>query len=393
MKVVALVALVAVASASYFEEDFSGDWESKWVQSKAKSDFGTFVSSTGKYFGDAAVAKGIKTSQDARNYALSAAFPTFSNDEKTLIIQFSVKHEQNIDCGGGYVKVFPSTIDQLDMHAGENETPYNLMFGPDICGPGHKKVHVIFAYNGKNLQTKKNIAAKSDELTHLYTLTIKSDNTYQVDIDGKKEESGSLFEDFEFLEPKEINDPALSKPSDWVDTKTIADASESKPATWDAPETISDPAAEKPEDWDDESDGAWEAPNIANPDFKGEWKAKQIPNPEYKGEWVHPQVANPKFVDDKTVYNYADFGVIGFDLWQVKAGTIFDNVLITSDAADAKAGVAVFNSIVKGENDAKSKADKEASDKAAAEEAAKKADAPAAAEEDVEDESEAKDEL
>ena len=36
----------------------SGDWEGKWVQSKAKSDFGTFVTSTGKYFGDADVAKG-----------------------------------------------------------------------------------------------------------------------------------------------------------------------------------------------------------------------------------------------------------------------------------------------------------------------------------------------
>lgn len=48
---------------------------------------------------------GIKTSQDARFYALSAGFDKFSNEDKTLVIQFTVKHEQSIDCGGGYVKV------------------------------------------------------------------------------------------------------------------------------------------------------------------------------------------------------------------------------------------------------------------------------------------------
>ncbi len=40
------------------------------------------------------------------------------------------------------------------------ESPYNLMFGPDICGPGTKKVHVIFNYNGKNLLIKKDIRCK-----------------------------------------------------------------------------------------------------------------------------------------------------------------------------------------------------------------------------------------
>lgn len=42
---------------------------------------------------------------DARFYALSAKFPeAFSNEGKTLVVQFTVKHEQSIDCGGGYVK-------------------------------------------------------------------------------------------------------------------------------------------------------------------------------------------------------------------------------------------------------------------------------------------------
>jgi calreticulin len=49
--------------------------------------------------------QGIKTSQDARFYALSTKFDKFSNRGKTLVAQFTVKHEQGIDCGGGYIKV------------------------------------------------------------------------------------------------------------------------------------------------------------------------------------------------------------------------------------------------------------------------------------------------
>lgn len=37
----------------------------------------------------------------------------------------------------------------------------NLLFiGPDICGPGTKKVHVIFNYKDKNLLIKRDITCK-----------------------------------------------------------------------------------------------------------------------------------------------------------------------------------------------------------------------------------------
>ena len=101
---------------------------------------------------------GIQTSEDARFYGLSAKFDKpFSNEGKPLVIQFTVKHEQEIDCGGGYVKVFGSDLDQKDMHG---DSPYKIMFGPDICGYSTKKVHVIFNYKGKNLLTKKEIRCK-----------------------------------------------------------------------------------------------------------------------------------------------------------------------------------------------------------------------------------------
>lgn len=57
---------------------------------------------------------------------MSRKFKPFSNKNEDLVIQFSVKHEQNIDCGGGYVKIFDCKLDQKDMHG---ETPYEIMFG------------------------------------------------------------------------------------------------------------------------------------------------------------------------------------------------------------------------------------------------------------------------
>lgn len=74
-------------------------------------------------------ATGLQTSQDARFYAFSSRFDDFNNKGKTLVIQFTVKHEQNIDCGGGYIKLFPSGLNQEDMHG---DSVYNIMFGE--CG-------------------------------------------------------------------------------------------------------------------------------------------------------------------------------------------------------------------------------------------------------------------
>lgn len=105
---------------------------------------------------------------------------------------------------------------------------------------------------------------------------------------------------------------------------------------WDKPEHIPDPEAKKPEDWDDEIDGTWEPPMIDNPEYKGVWKARQIDNPAYKGPWVHPEIDNPEYVEDANLYLYKDIGAIGFDLWQVKSGTIFDNVIITDSVERAE---------------------------------------------------------
>jgi calreticulin len=340
----------------YFEEDFSGDWESRWTASKAKDDLGAMKVSSGKYFGDEEAAKGLQTSQDAKFYAISAPTKEFSNDGKTLVIQYTVKHEQDIDCGGGYLK-----LGAYEPEKFEGSSEYNIMFGPDICGSSTKKTHVIFNYKGKNLDKKKEVRAESDTLSHLYTLIVKPDNTYEVQIDMNKVDSGSLEEGWDFLEPKQIRDPEEKKPEDWVDEAEIDDPEDKKPEGHDdIPAKIADSKATKPDDWDDESDGTWEAPQIDNPEFKGEFKAKRIANPAYKGVWEAKMIDNPKYAADDKLYSYPKFSTVGIDIWQVKSGTIFDNLLITDDVAYAtEHAEKTWKAQKDGEKAAKEKADEE----------------------------------
>merc|ERR1712070_489350 len=78
----------------------------------------------------------------------------------------------------------------------------------------------------------------------------------------------------------------------------------------DIPKQIPDPEAKKPDDWDDEDDGEWEAPKIANPDYS----------------------------DDENLHNFCKKGCthVGFELWQVKSGTLFDDIIVTDSIEEAK---------------------------------------------------------
>merc|ERR1719296_453841 len=116
----------------------------------------------------------------------------------------------------------------------------------------------------------------------------------------------------------------------------IDDPEDVKPEGYDdIPAQIPDPDATKPEDWDDEDDGEWEPPLIDNPEFKGEWVAKKIDNPAYKGEWKPAQIANADFEEGVQLAAY-DSMYVGYELWIVNNGTIFDNILVTDDFEYAK---------------------------------------------------------
>merc|ERR1712025_1132279 len=169
---------------------------------------------------------------------------------------------------------------------------------------------------------------------------------------------GSIKEDWEVLAPKEIPDPADSKPADWADDSMIDDPEDKKPDDWVEEKRIVDESAKKPDDWDDE-DGEWEAPMKDNEAYKGDWHVKRISNPAYKGVWEAKKIANPEYVDDDTLGQYTDFGFLGFDLWQVKGGTIFDNVIVTDDVAEADAFAKKWKELSEVEN-AKKKEEDEA---------------------------------
>merc|ERR1740129_1683217 len=193
-----------------------------------------------------------------------------------------------------------------------------------MCGYT-KRTHLIFSYKGKNVLKKSDLAYKQEGegTSHVYRLIVKPDNTVRVEIDEEKIYEGSIKDDWEILKPKEIADP---------DDK-------------------------KPDDWTDEEDGEWEAPMKDNPAFKGEWFAKRISNPAYKGVWEAKKISNPEYEDDDSIYKYDDFGFVGFDLWQVKSGTIFDNVIITDDKGEADAFLQKWKALSEFEKAEKKKAD------------------------------------
>jgi len=384
-----LAALAASASAEvYFKETFDASWQDRWVSASGS---GKVDVTAGDWYGDAEQDSGLQTTQDAKFYHVSAPHTEFSNKDKDLVLQFSVKHAQNIDCGGGYLKFMPSGLDQSEF---DGDSEYNIMFGPDICG-NSKRVHVIFNYNGENHLIKHSISPPSDQLTHVYTLVVHPDQTYDVKIDGVSKRSGSLTEDWDFLPAKEIKDPEQSKPEDWVDEAMIDDPEAEKPEDWDVPATIVDPDAEMPEDWDEEDDGEWEAPVISNPDYKGPWSAPRIENPDYSGVWEHPMIANPEYEEDSNIYAFDSFGAVGLDVWQVKSGSIFDNIFIGDDEAEAQAFLEeTYGAMKDAEKEMKSdldEAEREAAAAAAAAEADEQDDDDF--EEDEEEEAPAHDEL
>ncbi|XP_044801387.1 calreticulin-like [Bubalus bubalis] len=309
---------------------------------------------------------GLQSSEDAKFYALSTRFKPFSNENETLVVQFSIKHKQGVDCGGGYVKLFPDTMNQEDMHS---ELEYYIMFGtpvqhsgalkcvsststffrippfnkelifedvrggcsPDICGFGNNKVQVIFHYQGKYHENNKTIKCRINKDTHLYTLIIRPSATYEVKIDNKQVEAGDLEDDWTFLPPRKIKDPYAQKPRKWDEQLQIEDHEDKKPEDWEDFEYIPDPDAEKPDDWNEAMDGEWEGPLIPNVKYKGKWKPRIIDSSKYQGEWNHLEIDNPEYKPDPNICHYYNISVLGLDLWQVKSGSIFDNFLLTND--------------------------------------------------------------
>ncbi|KAJ1955578.1 hypothetical protein IWQ62_005498, partial [Dispira parvispora] len=317
----------------YFQEPFDEfNTATRWVHSKARPDYGEWELSTGALVADPLVNQGLRSMTNDSHYALAAPLEQpFHTKGKTLVLQYSVRFDKVIDCSGAYIKLFPVDLDPEQMN---NESPYHVMFGPDLCGSSHS-VKVLLGHKGKNYDIKKPISPINDQLTHLYTLILYPDLSYKVLVDNKIKAEGTIAKDWSFIQPKMIEDKTAKKPKDWDDRAMIDDPEDQPPENYEnQPEEIPDPNAVKPEDWDEEMDGEWEAPMIDNPD-RMIWFPQSIPNPNYQGVWKAPMIDNPDYEEDPDVATY-NIGYVGFELWQVTPGTIMDNIVITDSVKHAR---------------------------------------------------------
>ncbi|KAH3757830.1 calreticulin precursor [Pelomyxa schiedti] len=340
-----LVAALFVARSHckiYFLETFSdSSWKSRWIPASPstqedQSPRGEFKRAHGKWYASKEEASGLKTTENSRFYLISAALSEpFRNQDKPLIIQYEVKHEQELTCGGGYIKLLPHSS-MKDQTLLSPSTEYSIMFGPDSCGEDKHKTHVILTRNSTHYNNKRDIVcAQLDHLSHLYTLVLRPGNTWELRIDNKENETGSLIDDYDMSAPRTILDLSVRRPIDWVTEPLIVDVNDKKPDDWESPEFIPDPMVVKPEEWEDEIHGAWVQPMIPNGNYQPEWTPRLIMNPEYKGPWIRPTIPNPAFWEDPNLYVY-DIGYVAVDIWQDEAGSIFDNILITDDISEAE---------------------------------------------------------
>ncbi|KPI84928.1 putative calreticulin [Leptomonas seymouri] len=370
-----LMLCVCLARAEiYFHEEFNS--LDGWEQSESIKDYGKVKLSAGELHVDAKKEQGLQLSENAKFYAISKKLPNpVDNEGKDLVVSFSVKHEQDLKCGGGYLKFF-SELDQKNFNG---DSPYWLMFGPDVCGP-NKRVHIILSHDGENHMWKGSTQPAMDKATHVYTLRIAPDNTYELYMDGERKAEGSIEKYWDILAPETIPDADEKKPEDWVDEPTMDDPNDKKPEGWtDEPAEIPDPSAVKPEDWNDEEDGKWEAPKILNPAYKGEWKPKKIPNPAYKGVWEPKKIPNPNYKPEPNLYKVpAPLQYVGIDVWQVEGGSIFDNIIIGDNLQEVLELVKATYGVMAAEE--KKMIDAMAAKKEEAAKAAAKAAAEAAAE-------------
>ena len=272
----------------------ASDWK------KDEGTAGDFVLTAGKWFGNEQDDRGIRTSQDARFYAVSADMgATFSNEGKTLVLQFSAKHEQKLDCGGRYIKLMPSSLDQKTF---SDDSPYAVMFGPDICGSSTKRVHAIFTdKTGKNLLTKKTIPCETDELTHVYTLIVHPNNTYAVLVDNEVRESGDLEDHWDFLPPRGFATRTPPSPRTGTTARVSRTRRTSSPRAGTTFRRPSRTPRRRSRRTGTTRTTAVEAPTVPNPEFKGAWRQKTIENPAYKGAWSAPMIPNPEYVADDAV--------------------------------------------------------------------------------------------
>lgn len=304
-----------------------------------------------------------------------------TNDYNDLIVQYEIKLQNGLDCGGTYIKLFGK-----DFKGPLNkDSNFLLMFGPDQCGM-EDKIHLILnRYNpvlGSHEEHALRTApmSRGGHFSNLYTLILHQDQSFEIRVNGEVVKAGGLLDrsKFEppFEPPKEIDDPDAERPADWDDRRYIPDPNHPpkpkdydeihgqpripdpdavKPDDWldDVDPMIPDPEAYEPEDWNEETDGkwippivpnpkciggkcgTWYPPTILNPNFKGRWNVPLILNTDYNGPWS-PKKPNPHYFNDERPADLEPIGAIGFELWTMTSNILFDNIYIGHSIEEAE---------------------------------------------------------
>ena len=180
-------------------------WRDRWVESEAHVEDGTnglWGWDAGRIYIDFEEAMGIKTMTDKGRYQISADLgETFSNKDKMLIISYCLKMDNQPDCGGGYIKLFPDSLDQKQMN--ENST-YYLMFGPDFYLHLKRDVEFVYNYHDKYYSWNRHLKMMTDDAYNMYTLIIFPNSTYEVRINNELYRAGPFCEDFDIIDRKMV---------------------------------------------------------------------------------------------------------------------------------------------------------------------------------------------
>ena len=327
--------------------------------------------------------KAIVTQTRSASHAISTKFRhPIAVPGESLVIQFEARAQLLFTCGSAVMTVF--TDPDFNPSDVNNGTYRWLEFGPETCGRNNRTHLDVFTKrdNGDHVRHSLRRAPwiPVDEISHLYTLVIRPDGTFEALIDNRSMRNGTFVSDFEppVFELPTIDDPNDKKPDDWVDDVIIPDPNAVKPDDWndDEPFMIPDPKkleppkgwlldeepsivdakAKKPDTWDSDKMGEWKPPRvpnpkcvrvpgcgpytppkIRNPKARGKWRAPYVPNPNYKGEWRPRQIPNPNYKGEQPKFTIPPITGIGFSVWAEYRDIAFTNILIATNESVIRA--------------------------------------------------------
>lgn len=378
----------SLAKLSFFDQfNYDSLESSGWIPSIADKSTGApyagqwSLEEAKKYPGYAGD-KALTMTSEAALYAISKKLPNvISNENKDLVLQYELKFSELIACGGGYLKLLSVGLEPETFN---DETAFEIMFGPDICGSSNKIYFIMKKKVGSEIiesLLRTPPMARNHELSTLYTLIVRQNLDVEIRINGEVAKAGNILNTPNFMVPplavpEFIPDASAEKPDDWDDRRFVFDLKTKKPADWDEKhgrqwipnpdietprgwnddvsevEFIRDPDARKPASWVDEEDGEWkppiirnpkclygcgkwEAPKIVNPEYQGEWAPPAIENPDYQGEWTPPLVENPDF-DEDAKFHITPVGAIGIEVWSMHQGVSFNNIYLGNSVDEAE---------------------------------------------------------